>query len=548
MDNMEVDPQIPQSQPLTGTMIENSAGGYTWQVNDMDRLRRFLCLGSEGGTYYIGEQKLGIENAQCINKLVKEGKGEQVVKEIKTFSTEGRAAKQNPTLFALALCARQDNDPKTKKASYDALADICRIPTHLFSFVEYSEALSRGTGWGRAHRRAISKWYNRFSKDPKHLALHVTKYRNRNGWTHKDILRLCHLKPESDGVGAVVRYVIKGLDVSKTDFLREGVDPHIEATLTFLDAVEKAKVSKNEDEVIELIKAHNLVREHIPTQMLNSANIWRQLLQKMPMTALIRNLGKMTAIQVLTSSESCEETKMAVRKLKDERALKAAKVHPFNILVALKTYQQGRGDKGKLKWSPVQEIVQALDDAFYMAFKFVEPTNQRYCLAVDVSGSMSWGKVVGSDVMTPRDAAAALTMVTARTEPNHEIVGFSTDLVPIPINPTMDLATVGNVMDSIPMGGTDCAQPMLWAKKHDKKFDVFIVFTDNETWFGRVHPAEAVHEYRRTSGIWNAKLIVCGLASNKFTIADPEDPGMLDMAGFDSAGPEVIRNFSLGLL
>ena len=173
MNKMEVEESVPQSQPLTGTMIPNSAGGYTWQVNDMDRLRRFLCLGSEGGTYYIGEKQLGIENAQCINKMVKGGKGEEVVREIKNFSLEGRAAKQNPTLFALALCARQDSDPKTKKASYDALPEICRIPTHLFSFVEYSEALSRGTGWGRAHRRAVSNWYNRFNDNPKHLAQHV---------------------------------------------------------------------------------------------------------------------------------------------------------------------------------------------------------------------------------------------------------------------------------------------------------------------------------------------------------------------------------------
>lgn len=44
----------------------------------------------------------------------------------------------------------------------------------------------------------------------------------------------------------------------------------------------------------------------------------------------------------------------------------------------------------------------------------------------------------------------------------------------------------------------------------------------------------------------NAKLIVCGMTSNGFTIADPDDAGMLDMAGFDSAAPEVIRNFVLG--
>lgn len=96
------------------------------------------------------------------------------------------------------------------------------------------------------------------------------------------------------------------------------------------------------------------------------------------------------------------------------------------------------------------------------------------------------------------------------------------------------------------MGGTDCALPMLYAKKKKLEVDIFIVYTDNETWFGKVHPSEALKQYRKASGL-PSKLIVCGMASNEFTIADPNDRGMLDMAGFDSAAPEVIHNFALGV-
>lgn len=46
----------------------------------------------------------------------------------------------------------------TKKSAYKALTMVCRIPTHLFSFIEYCQALSIGTGWGRAHRNAIADW------------------------------------------------------------------------------------------------------------------------------------------------------------------------------------------------------------------------------------------------------------------------------------------------------------------------------------------------------------------------------------------------------
>ena len=108
-----------------------SSGGFSWAVDDMQRLRRFLCLGSEGGTYYQGEKELGIENAKAILQLIADGRGAEVVETIKTYSIEGRTSKQNPIMFALALCAKSTDLP-TKQAAYGSLGDICRIPTHLF--------------------------------------------------------------------------------------------------------------------------------------------------------------------------------------------------------------------------------------------------------------------------------------------------------------------------------------------------------------------------------------------------------------------------------
>jgi len=95
------------------------------------------------------------------------------------------------------------------------------------------------------------------------------------------------------------------------------------------------------------------------------------------------------------------------------------------------------------------------------------------------------------------------------------------------------------------MGGTDCAQPMLYALEKKRKVDVFIVYTDCETYAGHIHPAKALQNYRKEMGI-NAKLIVVAMTSNGFTLADPNDSGMLDIAGFDSSAPSIIREFVLG--
>ena len=257
---------VPQSEPLPG-QVPNRAGGFTWEVDDMKRLRRFLCMGSEGGTYYVGEKELGRENAMAIIRLIETGKGMEVVKEIVEFSQEGRAAKQNPIIFALALCARE-KDAATKKAAYDAVVKVCRIPTHLFAFVEFCEGLSSGTGWGRAHRRAVCEWYN--SKTPKALAMAVTKYHNRGGWAHLDLLRLAHLKPANPGVSCIAKYIVKGMEGCRAEFA--GSDGEVGEAMIFLEAVEAAKTA-DEATLIKLIKENGLVREHIPTNHLNSINV-----------------------------------------------------------------------------------------------------------------------------------------------------------------------------------------------------------------------------------------------------------------------------------
>ena len=531
--------------------IENHVGGYTSTVDDIGRLVRVLFLGSEGGTYYVGDQALNVENAQCITRLIEAGRGPDVVRLVVDFSVNGRTAKQNGLVLAMAMCARQTVDATTKSMSYENLHLVCRTPTQLFTFIANCEALSSGHGWSRAHRRAIANWYLRFGQTPEdaqRLAVLVTKYKSHKGWSHRDVIRLAHPKPNQEvndnGVAAVLKYIQKGFAKAKED-LRASNDN----ILKYLQAVEDVKAQRDAAtfEVVSLaeqIIQHHLTREHLNTQLLNFPDIWEALLEHMPMTAMIRNLGKMSAVGIL-SPGSQNETKITGR-LRDIGALKKARIHPFTVLVALLTYTRGKGERGSLTWSPNKAIVEALDSAFYLTFTLVEPTNKRYLLAVNVSSSMFGGSVNGCSSISPGTAAAALALVTARTERHCEIVAFSNDMVPLEVGPDMKLPDVEATMRNVPTGGTDCSLPMQYASEKMKQFDVFVVFTDSETDSQHTSPAEALRQYRRQTGISDAKLIVCAMESNSFTIADPDDLNMLDMVGFDSSGPEVIRCFVAG--
>jgi 60 kDa SS-A/Ro ribonucleoprotein len=102
-------------------------------------------------------------------------------------------------------------------------------------------------------------------------------------------------------------------------------------------------------------------------QFVFNLKVWDALLKKMPMTAMIRNLNKMTAIGLL--EENNEQVQSVCEKLRNEDLLKKARIHPFNVLLALKQYESGRGDKGSLTWRAIPIITKALEDAFYLSFK-----------------------------------------------------------------------------------------------------------------------------------------------------------------------------------
>jgi len=147
--------------------------------------------------------------------------------------------------------------------------------------------------------------------------------------------------------------------------------------------------------------------------------------------------------------------------------------------------------------------------------------------------------------------------VTVATEPEVQTVGFTgggyygrsnqatSNLSVLNISARQRLDDVIRTVSNLPFGGTDCALPMLYAREKSLEIDTFVVWTDNETWAGTVHPYQALQQYRKASGI-DARLVVCGVTATNFTIADPRDSGMLDVVGFDSAVPQLISDFSAG--
>jgi 60 kDa SS-A/Ro ribonucleoprotein len=560
----------PQSEQIPGRtdQVLNRAGGYVFGVDDWTHLRRFLVLGTQGGTYYAGQADLTKESADIVMKLARED-GVRLVNELLKVSLENLAPKVNPTIFALAVAAsagevddkgvfKRPQDLATRHAALQAIPQICRTGTHLYTFVQYLEQFR---GWSTGMTRAVARWFEerpvtrpeqpvdlpteRDSRSP--LDLQAIKYRQRGGWSHRDVLRLSH----PDSTDPVRKTVF--------DWICEPARANRELLPELIKAHEAAMASTDAAEVARLVTEHRLPWEALPDFALREPKVWEALLPHTGYTALIRNLGRLSNIKLLTSLSDAAKT--VIMRLSDPEAIRRARVHPFAVLLALATYKEGGGFRGKMTWEPVASVVDALDKAFYDAFGNVEPTGKNLMLALDVSGSM--GSPVLDSPLSCREAAAAMALITLNVEPNTIVTAFSANdpnyrwqygyrnerqpISEIALSPRMRLDTVVQELRRMDFGGTDVALPMIYAIERDLSIDAFLVYTDNESWAGQIHPTQALRAYRERSGR-AARLVSTAFATTHYSVADPSDGGQMDVVGFDASAPQVISDFVAGRL
>lgn len=513
---------IPQTSALPDkNQVKNNADGYVFQISPMSQLMRFLILGTSGGTYYVKERKLTEENVDALVKFIKED-GKTVVQTVLDVSRAGRAPKNDPAIFVLALAATHGS-PETKKMVYDNIHRVCRIGTHLFHFCEMVNKMRK---WSGGLRRGVADFYLTKNKDQ--LAVQLLKYRQRDGWTHRDVLRLCHAGSNDPMINVMLRYAVgKPIDIKLTTDNPFAVIPH-----PLIAAFEIVQKIPNVKEAIPLIKEHKMTWEMLPTSFLTDKITWKTLLPEMPLTAMLRNITKMANLGMFTS-ELCDNTKTVVTKLQNNDDIKKQRVHPFQILLALKAFELLLGQPKGIKT--------ALNEAFYASFGHVNPTGKNFMVGMDVSGSMHYETIMNTNI-TPAMAGTALAMLLVRTEPWVETMAFADSFIRFPLGKTDTLESVMEKSTQLGMSRTDCALPILYAIQNKLPVDVFVITTDNETYCGSIHPIEALKKYRQISGR-NAKLIVIGMTSTGFSIADPSDSGCLDVCGFDAGLGDVINAF-----
>lgn len=568
----------PQQKPIPGRpeMVPNSEGGYVFIAGDWERLRRFLILGTDGGSYYADRADLTRDNAESVLRCLRDD-GVRAVDEIVEISEAGRAPKNDFAIYALALaCVPAYANEVTRRHAFESIPRVCRTGTHLFQFCDIVDSMR---SWGQGLKKGVAAWYE--DKDDNELAYLLVKYQQREGWSHRDVLRSAHPKDggvtkvgytdvgdefplvENTSRAALYDWACGHASRGENDSFKPGdVRREIGLMPDSIIAYERARRATKSSEIVAIIEQYGSAFPHeaIPTNLKADGEVWLALLRAgMPITAMVRNLANMTRYG--TIKPNSEGERLVREALADEERLTKSRIHPFTVLTALKRYGQG-GEPRVVPWmyygqpkqpsKPFdvnQRIMDALDGAFYASFGNVEPSGKRFVIGIDVSGSMDQlaGRAPEENerdnrILNCSEVAAAFGMVTEYAEPYCATMGFDHGMIDLGISHRQRIDEVADRICGINGGGTDCSLPMQWALSHGVEADAFLVITDNETHHGAIHPSQALKEYRKKTGI-PAKLIVAATASNGFSIADPADPGMLDVIGFDASMPQAVSDF-----
>lgn len=467
-----------------------------------------------------------------------------------------KCCKFYPVAYVLAKCARC-SDKNVSKQAYLLLPKVCKTPSHLFMFHFYCKHACNLKGWPRTHRRHIAAWYTEnpeYQNDFLQLARHVTKYRCRHGISHRKVIRSCHPKPPNEKFDFIFRYVAKGL--KKADAKYSGqvsvatrvFSGECEDFIRDYETMKSGRASL--DHVIKTIKIWRLTWEHVPATFLELPEVWKTLLlqTQMPVTALIRNLVKMTRLGILQPDSEGE--RMVCTKLNDPNILEQTKIHPFHVLTALAAYRRGKKEKrGKaLTWAVSDRIMQALYQ-FFLHSHALSPTEKRLLLAIDVTMEME--KPVGSSCLTTKEAAVGLAVALHQNANKAETVTFGKVTNKFEIQPQNQSAfDIESTLESIHHQTAEetvkpnYSSPFMHAKQKSEGYDGLILLTSQVNAEEATTIRNSFQEYKKENNP-QAKCVIITYCHSEH-VGSENDSDILEVEGVDSCAAKDMMDFING--
>ncbi|KAH9499451.1 hypothetical protein Btru_077902 [Bulinus truncatus] len=514
--------------------------------SDLDLVSRFACLGSEEGHISVKQPEEFNGMVPSLGTFLCKEKGSNVIKRLKYIFQSRRYISKDPLLFAIAHIIRNipvtesHDEDKIRSEAYSLAQDVCETSFDLFTFVHFDKKATppNKAGFGHGMRKFVTKWY--MSRPPMKLAYEGTRFKSARRWTHRDLIRLCHINVDkkSKATSVVLNY-LQHKSKYKLPHDIGNDDSETGEIVQFFTDLNSLNSTQPPSGTLarSLIEKHKLVDRQIPTFLMNTPETFEGLLGNMTLEDVFRKIPKFASLGML--EQGSMQTPFIVEIIKNLESVKTSKIHPIVIFLALRRYESDRSKK----WTKNYHVVRALQAAFTASLESLPIIGKRTLVAIHVDGKASKQHVLGANYLSPIMPCALMTKFLLQSsliskyhkEINLNCTAAMPRIIEAFINFTKDPANINY----------DIVEPIKWATQNKKSFDNILIMSDKKIVQSQEDFQDAVRQYRSEISVPNTKIVIVGLSEN-VTGIQKLDFNMCEISGFNEKIPPVIYNFFLG--
>jgi len=517
-----------QTEPTPGRKdeVKNFAGGYVYSIEDtVEHLRRFIVLGGKTGALYYADAEVTMEALRGVVDYVNDQP--TVALAILQDFARKHPPKKEGMMFVLALLLTHDTLMIRQSAAEfagDLLKNAPLADTMMLAWL-----IQAGTGhqFGRLIKKLFAQFWQNAPINA--LVYQSTKYRKRHGWAPADLIQVAHPKTkgrvDEEARNVLIRYLNNGYVFKEGDLDQADAQGLIQ--LIAFDEIQTMPDTADPEALTGIIEAGRLTWEHIPTYLLNVREVWEAMLPNLPGHALLRQLPRLDKLGLFDGKTlDVVLEKLAVKPL-----------HPFRVLLAALNYPRKVDD-------PNQRVIDVLDAAFTSASALDVGNIGNALVALDSSGSMCGGTTAGSTI-TPVEAGIGISAALCNALPNADSIVFTDSLSSVRPFPARgvrynDLLTMWN---SLRTGrSTDLTVPIAHALKTERDYDLIVIITDLQTWYGQEKVIDTWRRYKRKYP--KAKFVAVSLLHSIHSLFPEGEPDTLNISGFDATAMDTMLQWA----
>ena len=421
---------------LTAADTCNEAGGIAYTLTPKQQLAQLAATGCLNSTYYTDAQ----DQLEQVLELAENLDAEFIAKTA-VYARQKGFMKDMPALL-LAVLAQKDVNMLARV--FDQVADNGKMLRN-FAQIIRSGAVGRKS-FGNRPKKLMQTWL--LTATEKQLLNAAIG----NAPSLADVVKMVHPKPREAWRAAWFAWLIgKPYD-------REALPP---ITRAFEDYKQSRQGALPD----------------VPFQMLTALELnsgdWTQIARNGSWQQVRQNLNTFLRHDVFVKSKNI---KMVAEKLRDQTAIRRARVLPYQLLTAYQATSE------KMPF----EIREALQDAMETAVQNVPAIRGKVVVCPDVSGSMHSPATGYRGSATSRtrciDIAALVSAAMLRTNPKARVIPFERITVNVQLNPRDSVMTNAQKLANIGGGGTACSAPLAMLNREKADVDLVVIVSDNESW------------------------------------------------------------------